>query len=524
MLYKGKMIGFEKKISLLLMFLFSCSLAFTQVAFDKNVVFLIGQITDEQTGAPIEGQVINVDADHSYSPDFNYSSTLVTDKEGFYYDTIPTFFNKGALRITTFDYLNKVHDTTVYFRFVWSESNFLFPDLQLPVQNPIVIPQANFNVVCDPSGNNPMEIQFFNTTNSQNIISFLWNFGDGHFSTLQSPVHVYSEPGVYRVNLTVTVPATPFSNLIESTITKVINVTFKAYYPFGGQIFAGYFPIDHAAAYLYKVEQTKIIPIDTAIFNDTLGYYLFPQLIEGKYFVKVDMLPNSNLYNEFLTTYYSNSIMWEDADTIFHYSPYFQYDIDMVPASVMTFGPGGIQGGISFGNGKGPACNVEILLLDNNNLPMGVTHSDENGLFNFNDIAFGTFKVHAEVTGKNTLPVTLTLNGNSPVFEDVQLFIQGDYVSGQVNAISENDFTGGIGEVFPNPASGNIRFTVAFNEANLLKTAIYNNNGQLIRNAEQNIYPGQSTVDIDLSGLSNGLYLLKISDGTNEVTKRFIKR
>ncbi len=524
MLNTGKMIGFEKKMPLLLVFLFTCSLAFTQVAFDKNVIFIIGQVTDEQTGAPIDGQVINIEADHSYSPDFNYSATLVTDKEGFYYDTIPTFFSKGALRVTTLDYLNKAHDTTVYFRFMWSDRNYLFPDIMLPVQNPITIPQANFTYITDPSGSAPLEIQFNNTTNCQDIISYNWNFGDGQFSTEQSPLHEYEEPGVYRVQLTVTVPATPFSNLIESTITKVVNVVYKEYYSFGGQIFAGYFPIDYAAAYLYKVEDTKIIPIDTAIFNDTLGYYLFPQLIEGKYFVKADMLPNSGLYNEFLTTYYSNSILWEDADTIFHYSSYFNYDIDMVSASTMTFGPGGIEGGISFGNGKGPACNVEILLLDENNNPLGVTHSDENGNFEFNNIAYGTYKVHPEVTGKNTFPVSLTLNGSTPLFEDVQLYIQGDYVNGSVNAISENDFNEGIGDIFPNPAVDKIRFQVNFNETNNITLTLYNSNGQVVEKTSRKIYPGENMVKLNISSLSNGIYLLGIKDGSNKVTKRFVKR
>ena len=518
------MTGLKKKIPLLLVLLFSCSLAFTQVAFDKNVIFIIGQVTDEQTGAPIDGQIINVEADHSYSPDFNYSATLVTDKEGFYYDTIPTFFSKGALRISTLDYLSKVHDTTVYFRFKWSDRNYLFPDLALPVQNPITIPQANFNYICNPTGENPMEIQFDNITNSQNIVSILWNFGDGNFSSDDSPVHFYSEPGVYRVQLTVTVPATPFANLIESTITKVVNVTIKDYFSMGGQIFAGYFPIDYAAAYLYKVEQAKIIPIDTAIFNDTLGYYLFPQLIEGKYFVKADMLPNSGLYNEFLTTYYSNSIMWEDADTIFHYSSFFNYDIDMVPATTMTFGPGAIEGGISFGSGKGPACNVEILLLDGNNNPMGVTHSDEYGHFDFSDIAFGTYKVHAEVTGKNTLPVNLSLNGNTPAFEDVQLFIQGNYVSGIVNGISESEFTESIGDIFPNPATDRINISVNFSESSDIKLVLYNSNGQLIKDYTRKIYPGENIIEFNINDLSNGIYLLKIADDTNQLTKRFVKR
>ena len=524
MLDTGKMIGFKKKIPLLLVFLFSCSLAFTQVAFDKNVIFIIGQVTDEQTGAPIDGQVINIEADHSYSPDFNYSTTLITDKEGFYYDTIPTFFSKGALRISTLDYLSKLHDTTVYFRFQWSDHNYLFPDLVLPVQNPVTIPQANFTYICNPTGENPMEIHFQDLTNSQNVVSYLWNFGDGTFSVDDSPVHYYSEPGVYKVQFTVTVPATPFANLIESTITKVVNVTVKDYFSLGGQIFAGYFPIDYAAAYLYKVELNKIIPIDTAIFNDTLGYYLFPQLIEGKYFVKADMLPNSGLYNEFLTTYFSNSIMWEDADTIFHYSSFFNYDIDMVPATTITFGPGAIEGGISYGNGKGPACNVEILLLDENNEPMGVTHSDDYGHFEFSDIAFGTYKVHAEVTGKNTLPVNLTLNGNISAFEDVQLFIQENYVSGIVNSVSESEFDESIGDIFPNPAVDKINLAVDLNEVSDLKIVLYNGNGQIIREFTGKVYPGENNIEFNVNDLSKGIYLLKITDNTNHIVRRFLKR
>src|SRR5262249_61359077 len=34
--------------------------------------------------------------------------------------------------------------------------------------------------------------------------SFLWNFGDGTTSTLQTPTHTYSAAGTYTVTLTVT--------------------------------------------------------------------------------------------------------------------------------------------------------------------------------------------------------------------------------------------------------------------------------------------------------------------------------
>lgn len=49
------------------------------------------------------------------------------------------------------------------------------------------------------SGCAPVTLQFNNT--SSNAITFFWDFGDGHFSTLHSPTHTYEVPGTYNVSL-----------------------------------------------------------------------------------------------------------------------------------------------------------------------------------------------------------------------------------------------------------------------------------------------------------------------------------
>ncbi len=49
-----------------------------------------------------------------------------------------------------------------------------------------------------------MTVQFTNTTNQTNIVSFLWLFGDGTSSTLQNPTHTYTAIGTYPVSLVVT--------------------------------------------------------------------------------------------------------------------------------------------------------------------------------------------------------------------------------------------------------------------------------------------------------------------------------
>lgn len=60
---------------------------------------------------------------------------------------------------------------------------------------------ANF-VASDISGSPPMVVRFINTSYGDYDRS-LWEFGDGTTSTLENPVHTYTQPGVYTVTLTV---------------------------------------------------------------------------------------------------------------------------------------------------------------------------------------------------------------------------------------------------------------------------------------------------------------------------------
>jgi gliding motility-associated-like protein len=75
----------------------------------------------------------------------------------------------------------------------------------------------------DSSGCFPKPIQFTDKTMavSGNIIQWTWDFGDGNVSTIQNPVHTYTQPGNYSVTLKV------INNFgCEKTITRtnVINL------------------------------------------------------------------------------------------------------------------------------------------------------------------------------------------------------------------------------------------------------------------------------------------------------------
>ncbi|MCQ8894126.1 MAG: PKD domain-containing protein [Methanolinea sp.] len=66
----------------------------------------------------------------------------------------------------------------------------------------MAVPVADFSAN-RTTGSAPLAVQFRDLSSGYPS-SWLWTFGDGMTSTEQSPVHVYSMPGVYTVRLTVT--------------------------------------------------------------------------------------------------------------------------------------------------------------------------------------------------------------------------------------------------------------------------------------------------------------------------------
>lgn len=508
--------------------MFMGSVSFSQGTNEKNEVFIVGQLTNKVNGAPIKEHEVFICADSIYNSSFHYNKKLFTDSEGFYYDTIATNLNKGGLIIYTYDYVGVYHDTTVYFRFNWGAENLLFADFILPIEPPTTIYQSNFYYQRNPSGQNDMEFQFYDITNSDDVISWQWNFGDGNFSSEPNPSHIYSASGLYRAKLTVKIQPTPGSIPFESSLVKVINIEDKSYYSIGGHVKAGYFPIDIGEAYLYKIDSQKYTVIDTAIFNDSLGYYLFPQVIEGEYIVKADLHPTSVLFNQFMTTYYSNKPVWTEADTIFHTSNNFEYDIDLLPVTNTMTGSGMISGIIQYGNEKGfqngqPAVNVEILLFDEFDQPLICCHSDINGEFCLENISFDSFQVHAEVTGKYTYPVVVSLSNTNPDVDDIMLTIGNSAVNGNVFGIEDNEWSI-LSNPYPNPANDIISIDLQLIESRDITTAIYNNTGQLVHKSTNYLFNGSNKLSFDVQAFPDGIYYLTVYGQKDQISKRFIKR
>ncbi|HOZ30377.1 MAG TPA: M14 family zinc carboxypeptidase [Bacteroidales bacterium] len=147
---------------------------------------LRGIVTDSITGDPLEA-MIYID-DYDFFNSHVYSFPLFGD----YYRLL----NEGDYTVTFSceGYKSKSFDVSI--------NNYEQTILDVQLANiEISAPTANFTSSVQNADCNP-EIQFINISEASESTQFLWDFGDGTFSSEENPTHFYCLNGIYNVKLT----------------------------------------------------------------------------------------------------------------------------------------------------------------------------------------------------------------------------------------------------------------------------------------------------------------------------------
>lgn len=97
-----------------------------------------------------------------------------------------------------------------------------------PCVLPPTAPDAAFEAT-PTSGEAPLSVSFFNTSGGA-VTSSQWAFGDGGTSTAMNPTHVYTQPGVYSVTLTVNGPAGD-DTVTNTAYIQVDATTYRMFAP-----------------------------------------------------------------------------------------------------------------------------------------------------------------------------------------------------------------------------------------------------------------------------------------------------
>lgn len=358
---------------------------------------------------------------------------------------------------------------------------------------------------------NFLTVNFESHITSNYPTTYSWNFGDpasgnSNFSTEPHTHHLFSAPGSFTVTLTT---VTSNGCTWSSTQTIWVNATCDI----NGRVNMGNTFVDHGLIELIRVDSGGVMTVVSSHeFGDSLGMYWFGGVLPGHYFLLAQLLPSSSRWGNFVPTYFEEAINWTNAHQIELGQPNNPYNFHLIETANHTPGNGTIGGTITQGtkNASGtPAQNVEVLLLNSSNQPLGVVMTDASGHFEFNNMSTGSYIVYPEVVGMITTPANITLDNEHTSATSTFTINSTQIVYGINEQLPQ--YISSISDIYPNPPTNgiaNLNVTVT-RELDLI-LSLNDQTGKEIHEFHSTLHKGDNILHLNTGNLAKGPYYLKI--------------
>jgi hypothetical protein len=234
--------------------------------------------------------------------------------------------------------------------------------------------------------------------------------------------------------------------------------------------------------------------------------------------------PNSPLYNQYIPTYYGDVPNWTNATLINLQANTWNADVNMIPIGYGGTGTGLISGYLKK-TGKGLTSfvsNIQIILLNEDNSVLDVTYTNGNGLFEFDNVDFGSYKVLVEITGLHSDVAEVVLTEENPVYENLAFIVDAEGITLSVSELPLS--IAFVGDVFPNPVQNTAYISYTMNESSQVQWELYDVSGNRIFTTSTNASIGQNQFEFSTLALKSGVYFVQIKIGTEySITKKIIK-
>lgn len=377
--------------------------------------------------------------------------------------------------------------------------------------------QAYFDYIALPGSGS---FAFFDSSSSSSgNISYSWDFGDNNQSSVKYPVHSYNSPGPWNVCLTIT----DSSGCMDTYCELVFPVNTPGTYSVNGVIVTD--SLLGTQSIVYLIEHDNVMNTLTAIDSQfaSFGYYQFNNVQPGTYLVKAGLTPNSPSYSSYLPTYHGGVLTWNTAiSTVVTMSDVWNLPIALTQGN-NPGGPAFIGGLISQGANKNgdPLSDISVLLSTIGEDPVTHTLTDDDGEYQFDNLAYGTYIVHVEIAGKVAEDWIVTLDANNPSFTMGDFDVNSDHI----DAVGTTSMATGLDpasvRIYPNPSDGLIQVTLDLEDPTA-RVELRNSLGSVIETVESR--KGMATLGFDLSHLASGVYLVQVLTDRGSVSYRVMKK
>ena len=301
------------------------------------------------------------------------------------------------------------------------------------------------------------------------------------------------------------------------------NVIFTS--PFYGSVKVWLITYNTGTSILAAVDSTTLYCSGTSV------YYQFTGLATDSFRVKAAVPDSAGiLITGPIPTYHDSSFYWYNARAIAHTSGTsdINENINMLYGSTVS-GPGFIGGNVYTGANRGtsgsiPVVGLNIVAMNTTTSTIaGMVSTDASGNYSFSALPYGTYTIFPDSLNYATTPYTnITISASAPNYSGAG-FIQHT-ISNTITPIAEgvNNVTASSSTVaaFPNPTSG--RLNVQWNEKAAEKSTIIISDitGREVYHTTVNMTQGAGVTAIDLSALTNGMYMISIKSASlNYISK-----
>lgn len=149
------------------------------------------------------------------------------------------------------------------------------------------------------------------------------------------------------------------------------------------------------------------------------GIYTLENIPLGVFYIKAVLDEASMYYNEYLPTYYNSSAFWYEADPINQCDTSQLYrDIQLIHIDELT-GDITLDGLIASPNGdNNRIAGLNILLVNENKIPIQARTTDELGYFKFENLTTGNYYIFVDLVNseiENSFPPILEVTNNLSV-------------------------------------------------------------------------------------------------------------